>query len=330
MRRKMSLLSAPGLAALAFLAAACPLHDDTPSETDIQTGEIIGNFPEWIDSDYVNLGVAVCEWKDWQSEDGKKLHAYMPEELPYNDYDGKYRLLVSGQNLILFFDDEPRTAVNLIYVYIGEPSNYGDPSVSVEQKDEGKFVFSGWAKSRDRLDCTDGNRADVCFSRNLEDEDDFCYRGNYRLTVNGATVADETYKVTRKAALDRAAFDTPDFFPKKAYVAFKDTAGDDSDYNVCYRLFCSEDGSRGFGFFCPANFRGIGPDVAACQTNAFLYFYGDMTELSRSDDSAEYYLSGGTDRMAVRLKIAHSGGRYVFSWYGDSSEPLLTEKLYSW
>lgn len=121
-----------------FTFISCP-HDCTPEEYKVQ-GKYIKNFPEWTKN------ILVSEWKPWNTNETKEFKKLFKQKESLNSGNINYRLFVTGQNLVLFFDDEERTACNPLWIWV---SGYeiGANTISIPQEKNDEFIFTGHAKS---------------------------------------------------------------------------------------------------------------------------------------------------------------------------------------
>lgn len=166
------------LTCMLFTFISCP-HDCTPEEYKVQ-GKYIKNFPEWTKD------ILVSEWKPWNTEKTLEFKKLFKQKESLNSGNINYRLFVTGQNLVLFFDDEERTACNPLWIWV---SGYeiGANTISIPQEKNDEFIFTGHAKSNHFEKNTEQNRAYV----EIKLLDKETYECNYLLKVNDVEIINE-------------------------------------------------------------------------------------------------------------------------------------------
>ena len=180
MQKKLILFLLTGLA---FLFISCP-HDCTPEEYKVR-GKYIKNFPEWTKD------TLVSEWKPWNTDETEEFKKLFKQKKSLNSGNINYRLFVTGQNLVLFFDDEERTACNPLWIWVSE-YEIGANAIYIPQENDNEFIFTGHAKSNDFEKNTEQNKAYV----EIKLLDKETYECNYLLKVNDVEIINE--KMTAK------------------------------------------------------------------------------------------------------------------------------------
>ncbi len=100
-----------------FLLTSCPLgvHEQ-------EFGKEISNYPEWCsDNTESKYCFGYSKWFDWQSEQGKNLH-YLLNDTISNDFAGKVRIEIRGQNISFYFSKEDFAQCSL-YCFYGNATN---------------------------------------------------------------------------------------------------------------------------------------------------------------------------------------------------------------
>lgn len=292
-----------------FLFFGCPCNC---APIDEYCGKYISNFPTWIR--YSELVCASCEWKAWQSDAGKKLHEFMPKDLNFSDFNGNYRLIPNGQNIILFFDDENRTYVNLFYIFVSKAEEFGD-TIRISQTDDSEFVFSGWAKYYDFDELSSENIAHVTYK--IIDKTENGTKGRFCLELKNTLLIDEEFFTL--AGNQIKPLDYPSSFP----TSFVNNSMDLS-YNLYFeKKYC-------YGFINPAWYLRMNNESLYRQ-NQILYQY-DATEIySQNLDSLILHFTDGSDKMPAYVKISkREGNSYLFEWFKTlGSESMRSETMYS-
>ena len=266
MQKKLILFLLTGLA---FLFVSCP-HDCTPEEYKVQ-GKYIKNFPEWTKD------IFVSEWKPWNTEKTAEFKKLFKQKESLNLGDVNYRLFVTEQNLVLFFDDEERTVCNPLWIWVAEYEP--DDSISIPQKKDDEFVFEGHAKSNHFEKNTEQNKAYV----EIKLLDEKTYECNYLLKVNDVEIINE--KMTAK---------------------FDETV--EIHYTDLMEIFGYTDKEKkhsvSLKFYAPAKLSLIGNYDDRFFTKEFLYFEG-ISKLDYDNDSKTltYELLGGTENMCHYMDI---------------------------
>ena len=144
-----------------------------------ENGQEIKNFPEWTTS-----CSAFSNWMDWQSDNGKKLHAMVGDSIISDDFSGKFRIALRGQNITIGFNNSKGDFIKL-YNWYGEIHNWNDSVVFVEQTDpNNKYVYDCYCKTQKSDDATENNKSKVEMTR--KDNNSF----HYKQTVAGITIID--------------------------------------------------------------------------------------------------------------------------------------------
>ena len=267
MQKKLILFLLTGLA---FLFISCP-HDCTPEEIKVR-GKDIDNLPEWTKD------TLVSEWKPWNTEETAEFKKLFKQKESLNSENIKYRLFVTGQNLVLFFDDKERTACNPLWIWV---SGYeiGANTISIPQEKNDEFIFTGHAKSNHFEKNTEQNRAYVEIEL-LNKETDEC---NYILKVNGIEIINE--KMTA-------------CFSEDSKIYYKELM-DTFNYSDNKEIDAYE------SFTAPYCFEFFGDTDDRFMENMFLYFEGLSKEKTydKTSNSLTYKLLGGTENMCRYMDI---------------------------
>ena len=250
-----------------FTFISCP-HDCTPEEYKVR-GKYIKNFPEWTKD------TLVSEWKPWNTAKTAEFKKLFKQKESLNSGDINYRLFVTGQNLVLFFDDKERTACNPLWIWV---SGYeiGANTISIPQEKNDEFIFTGHAKSNHFEKNTEQNRAYVEIEL-LNKETDEC---NYILKVNGIEIINE--KMTA-------------CFSEDSKIYYKELM-DTFNYSDNKEIDAYE------SFTAPYCFEFFGDDDDRFMENMFLYFEG-ISKLDNDSKTLTYKLLGGTESMCRYMDI---------------------------
>ncbi len=259
---------------LLFTFISCP-HDCTPEE-DKAMGKYIENFPDWTKD------TLVSEWKPWNTEATEEFKKLFKQKESLNSGENSeninYRLFVTGQNLVLFFDDEERTACNPLWIWIAEYET-GYNSISIPQEKDDEFVFTGHAKSNQFEKNTEQNKAYV----KIELLNDETYECNYLLKVNDVEIINE--KLTAQ-------------YSKHSEISYK-TLMDTFGYIDKEKKHFSK------SFYPPYHLEFLGNIDYRFDIGEFLYFEGLSTESTYDPTSKTltYELLGGTENMCHYMNI---------------------------
>ena len=255
------------LTCMLFTFISCP-HDCTPEEYKVR-GKYIKNFPEWTKD------TLVSEWKPWNTAKTAEFKKLFKQKESLNSGDINYRLFVTGQNLVLFFDDKERTACNPLWIWV---SGYeiGANTISIPQEKNDEFIFTGHAKSNHFEKNTEQNRAYVEIEL-LNKETDEC---NYILKVNGIEIINE--KMTA-------------CFSEDSKIYYKELM-DTFNYSDNKEIDAYE------SFTAPYCFEFFGDDDDRFMENMFLYFEG-ISKLDNDSKTLTYKLLGGTENMCHYMDI---------------------------
>lgn len=256
---------------LLFIFISCP-HDCTPEEYK-KPGKYIDNLPEWTKD------TLVSEWKPWNTEETVEFKKLFKQKESLNSGDINYRLFVTGQNLVLFFDDEERTACNPLWIWVSEYET-GDYDISIPQEKDDEFIFTGHAKSNHFEKNTSQNKAYVKIEL-LNKEN---YECNYLLKVNDVEIINE--RMT-------AHFDE---IVEIHYTALMDIFGytdKEKKHSVSLK------------FYAPARLSLVGDYDDRFFSKEFLYFEG-ISKNPIYDSTSKiltYELLGGTEKMCHYMDI---------------------------
>lgn len=163
---------------------ACPFNSD--NEFYLR-GKEISNYPEWLNPYHeICGGIGFSDWLDWQGEQGKLLHDYVPKNIISKDFKGKFRLHISTQDTFLVFNDSKSTSIVILYNWVAEVKSCAN-GIDIPQDDiENKFEYDCYAKKSLYDEETDENKAHILLTR-LESsttENKF----NYKLKIAGNLV----------------------------------------------------------------------------------------------------------------------------------------------
>lgn len=159
-----------------FIFVSCPAR---VPDWMIENGQEIKNFPEWT-----TFCSAFSNWMDWQSEDGKKLHAMVDDSIISDDFSGKFRIALRGQNITIGFNNSKGDFVKL-YNWYGEIHNWNDSTVFVDQTDsDNKYLYECYCKTQKSDDAAENNKSTVEMTR--KENNSF----HYKQTVAGITIID--------------------------------------------------------------------------------------------------------------------------------------------
>ena len=266
MLKKISILI---LTCMLYTFISCP-HDCTPEE-DKKLGKYIDNLPEWTKD------TLASEWKPWNTNETKEFKKLFKQKESLNSENINYRLFVTGQNLVLFFDDEERTVCNPLWIWVSE-YEIGDDNISIKQKKDNEFIFTGHAKSNHFEKNTEQNRAYV----EIKLLDKETYECSYLLKVNDVEIINE--KMTAK-------------FSKSSGISYK-TLMDTFNY-------VDTEKKHGWkSFHSPYCIHVFGNNDDRFDSGKFLYFEG-ISKLNYDNASKilTYELLGGTENMCRYMDI---------------------------
>ena len=258
------------LTCMLFTFISCP-HDCTPEEYK-KLGKYIDNLPEWTKD------TLASEWKPWNTNETEEFKKLFKQKESLNSGNINYRLFVTGQNLVLFFDDEERTVCNPLWIWVSE-YEIGDDNISIKQKKDNEFIFTGHAKSNHFEKNTEQNKAYVKIEL-LNKETDEC---NYILKVNGIEIINE--KMTA-------------CFSKHSKIYYKELM-DTFNYSDNKEIDAYK------SFSAPYCIHFFGDDDDRFMENMFLYFEGLSKEKTydKTSNSLTYKLLGGTENMCRYMDI---------------------------
>lgn len=145
----------------------------------IENGQEIKNFPEWTTS--CN---AFSNWMDWQSNDGKNLHTLVDDSIISDEFSGKFRLGLQGQNIIIGFNSPKGECIRL-YNWYDNIDNWENSVVYIEQTDpEHKYIYDCYCKKQKSDSATEINKSRVEMTR--KDNNSF----HYKQKIAGTTIID--------------------------------------------------------------------------------------------------------------------------------------------
>ncbi len=255
---------------LLFTFISCP-HDCTPEEDKVM-GKYINNFPGWTKD------TLVSEWKPWNTEENEEFKKLFKQKERLNSGDINYRLFVTGQNLVLFFDDEERTVCNPLRIWVSEYET-GANSISIPQEKGDEFIFTGHAKSNHFEKNTEQNKAYVKIELLNEDSCE-C---NYLLKVNDIEIINE--KLTARYSEHSEI----------SYATLMNTFG----------YIDKEKKHLSKTFYSPYHLEFLGNIDDRFDSGYFLYFEGLSTEYTYDSNAKilTYELLGGTENMCHYMDI---------------------------
>ena len=257
------------LTCMLFTFISCP-HDCTPEEYKVR-GKYIKNFPEWTKD------TLVSEWKPWNTDETEEFKKLFKQKKSLNSGNINYRLFVTGQNLVLFFDDEERTACNPLWIWVSE-YEIGANAIYIPQENDNEFIFTGHAKSNDFEKNTEQNKAYIKIKL-LNKE---TYECNYLLKVNDVEIINE--KMTAKFSKS----------PEIRYTELIDT----------FNYTNTEKKSGRKSFITPYHLHVSGNVDYRFIENKFLYFEGiSKPNYNNASKILTYELLGGTENMCRYMDI---------------------------
>ena len=183
---------------LLFLSL-CFLFISCPTIIKGEEGVIIGNYPDWV-AIPGNEGCSCAgtsEWMDWESENGKKLLCFIPDEEINKTKSGKFRLIIFDQYIAVMLNDIDSTVIKAAYNYIGDKSDgMGIIEVYPEQKDaETAYEYDCYCKKNMSDPVSEDNKAHVLMTRIRSNGYDIGF--NYQLTVADELIIDVDLKNTK-------------------------------------------------------------------------------------------------------------------------------------
>ena len=257
------------LTCMLFTFISCPL-DCTPEEYK-KLGKYIDNLPEWTKD------TLASEWKPWNTNETKEFKKLFKQKESLNSGNINYRLFVTGQNLVLFFDDEERTVCNPLWIWVSE-YEIGDDNISIKQKKDNEFIFTGHAKSNHFEKNTEQNRAYV----EIKLLDKETYECSYLLKVNDVEIINE--KMTAK-------------FSKSSEIRYTELM-DIFGYTDKNKIYSSR------YFYTPYSLMIFGNNDDRFETDRFLYFEGiSKLKYDNASKILTYELLGGTENMCRYMDI---------------------------
>ena len=257
------------LTCMLFTFISCP-HDCTPEEYKVR-GKYIKNFPEWTKD------TLVSEWKPWNTDETEEFKKLFKQKKSLNSGNINYRLFVTGQNLVLFFDDEERTACNPLWIWVSE-YEIGANAIYIPQENDNEFIFTGHVKSNDFEKNTEQNKAYIKIKL-LNKE---TYECNYLLKVNDVEIINE--KMTAKFSKS----------PEIRYTELIDT----------FNYTNTEKKSGRKSFITPYHLHVSGNVDYRFIENKFLYFEGiSKPNYDNASKILTYELLGGTENMCRYMDI---------------------------
>ena len=264
MLKKISILI---LTCMLFTFISCP-HDCTPEEDKVR-GKCIDNFPEWTKD------ILVSEWKPWNTEATVEFKKLFKQKESLNSRNINYRLFVTEQNIVLFFDDKERTACNPLWIWVSE-YEIGANAIYIPQEKNDEFIFTGHAKSNHFEKNTEQNRAYV----EIKLLDKETYECNYLLKVNDVEIINE--KMTACFSEDS----------KIHYKELMDIFGYTDKNKIDLSRY----------FYTPYSLMIFGNNDDRFDSGKFLYFEG-ISKLDNDSKTLTYELLGGTENMCRYMDI---------------------------
>ena len=164
------------LALISCIFISCPC--DVP-EWMLENGQEIKNFPEWTTS-----CSAFSPWMDWQSEDGQRLHNLVDDSIISDDFTGKFRIGLRGQNITIGFNNSKGSWINL-YNWYGEVTSWENSTVCLEQENpESKYIYDCFCKKQKTESAMAENKSKVEITK-ISDK-----KFNYKQTIVDKLVID--------------------------------------------------------------------------------------------------------------------------------------------
>ena len=287
---------------LLFTFISCP-HDCTPEEYKVM-GKYIENLPDWTKD------TLVSDWKPWNTEATEEFKKLFKQKESLNSGENSeninYRLFVTGQNLVLFFDDEERTACNPLWIWVSEYET-GNDDIFIPQEKDNEFVFTGHAKSNHFESNTEQNKAYV----KIELLNNKTYECNYLLKVNDVEIINErmTAKFSKYSEISyKTLMETFNYIDKEKKYGYESFS---TPY--CIQFFGNDDDRFGNGYF--------------------LYFEGLSTKSTYDPTSKTltYELLGGTENMChymdIRFKSKDEINCVFYDWVDGEKKERYTEPL---
>lgn len=165
------------LMGLSFLLISCEHIFGCSCIPHDYTGKSIKNYPNWASETLVD------DWKPWNSEETEELKKLFIQNEKLNDSDVNYRLFITKQNIVLFFDDENRTACFPLRIWMGD-YKCGDVFLNVPQEKYDEFIYTGYAKTNLYKKAEEDKKAYVKITL-LDEELKKCH---YLLVINGIEI----------------------------------------------------------------------------------------------------------------------------------------------
>lgn len=226
---------------------------------------------------------------DWRN--AESLKSYLPSDFKKEAYEGKFRLLVHGQDLAIEFEDG--TAGTFLFVWLGEGK--AGETLEIKQTDLNVFSFEGYAK-QSYYDAPE-TRVKVTFTKK-ETTDTYTLFG-YCLESSGQKIVNTEFKALKEEYFVDNAM--PIWIPQKFYSENGDTA---YQFNVS-----EENTSQTTGFVC-FNIYKYGFDSLGKIVNDDLFYHGGMKEVSVYEEArkAVYQLLEGAPSAPQYVEIAVDEG----------------------
>ena len=128
------------------------------------------NFPDLVESYFPYFGSS--KWIECNETSAKSLLSLIPNAIIDSNYDGKFRVDVFGQYIILYFDkaiDNYHLAGKYFYNWYGNAKNINDIDVEIEQSDENIFSYNAYLKKSLYESTKDAKKVKVTFTK-IDDE----------------------------------------------------------------------------------------------------------------------------------------------------------------
>lgn len=297
-----------------FIFISCP-HDCIPQEYKV-FGKSIKNFPEWTKE------VLASDWKPWNTEETAEFKKLFKQKESLNsDENINYRLFVTGQNLVLFFDDKDSSFCNPLWIWVSEYKT-GVNSVSFPQEKEDEFVFEGHALNNIFAKKTDKNKAEIEIKL-LNPAENKC---SYILKVNGVEIINEILTAT-DLNLKNYKIKYDDLRPL-GYIDDEQ----ESDYGLFFECPCScfivfDDTDE---HFCTTQHFDSYSD-----SPCFLYFEGFGEKSYNADNTIlTYELLGGTENMSHYIDLTYNNDKNAVEYYfydlDDDGNKINKNKSYQY
>ena len=316
MTKKILLIAAVLL--LCVLLTGCPCNCWMNLYQNIGKG--IANLPEW--SYAARPGESFSKWQDWA---GSALSQLLPAKYNRQDYIGKYRLVMIGQNLGIEFDDG--MAVVFLYVWLAKVTedDHDSTDITIPQTTPDSFTFSGTAKF-DFSDSSQDKTATVTMTKKSEDDKQFLF--NYKLNIAETEMVNTDFTAMKEPYFTSNTVPSwlPDTFHKEPdtynpkYVFQKPRIGEQDLVTTGFRCFSAS--THGY-------------DNLGQATANELFYHGGMKEISvdNATKKAVYRLFDGAPRAPQYVELHRdTEDTVLFTWFNlpEGQEDPTTNRIDPW